>query len=178
MRLFLLALAILVFSSCGDQASKFSKNKARVGEKAPNITLSSPQGKQISLNDLKGKLVLVDFWASWCTPCRIKNPNWVRLYGEYNNANFKKAEGFEIFSISFDRSPENWQSAIIKDGLRWKNHVIDAEGTESRISKTYQVSNIPTNVIIDERGVIVGKNWKYEQIEQWLYDQSLPVSDI
>jgi len=122
------------------------------GSQAPEIELKSPKGKTIKLSDLRGKVVLVDFWASWCGPCRRENPNVVEAYNKYRKSKFTSGKGFEVLSISLDRKKEPWIEAIRKDGLIWKNHVWDNKGT---VSRKYQVSSIPTAFLVDGNGGII-----------------------
>ena len=89
---------------------------------APEIELLSPSGKKIKLSNLKGKIVLIDFWASWCGPCRQENPKVVEAYKKYKKETFINAKGFEVFSVSLDRDEKAWKEAIKKDLLSWKNH--------------------------------------------------------
>ena len=122
------------------------------GEKAPDFELYSPKGKKIKLSKLRGKVVLIDFWASWCGPCRKENPNVVEAYRKYRKSKFQNGNGFEIISVSLDRREDRWIEAIEHDNLFWKNHAWDKEGT---VSKLYNVSSIPTAFLIDGDGKIV-----------------------
>lgn len=122
------------------------------GEKAPRFELKGKEGKVISLAKFKGKLVLIDFWASWCGPCRRENPNVVQAYNKYNKAKFKTGKGFEVISISLDREEAPWLDAIVKDGLIWKNHAWDKDGAVSRL---YKVTSIPSTFLIDGSGTIL-----------------------
>lgn len=132
--------------------SAASSNRPLNQTKAPDITLVSPKGKTVKLSKLKGKMVLIDFWASWCKPCRHENPNVVEAYNKYRKAKFKNAKGFEVFSVSLDRSEEAWKKAIKMDGLVWKNHGWDKDGAAS---KSYRVNSIPTAFLIDGDGNII-----------------------
>jgi len=119
---------------------------------APEISLASPKGKVLKLSSLRGKMVLVDFWASWCGPCRKESPNVVEAYQKYRQKEFKEAKGFEVFSVSLDRDQEAWSQAIIADKLVWKYHVLDAQGIAAA---NYQVATIPNAFLLDGNGVIV-----------------------
>jgi thiol-disulfide isomerase/thioredoxin len=123
-------------------------------QSAAEIELKNPEGKTIKLSSLKGKMVLIDFWASWCGPCRAENPNVVEAYQKYNKKKFKNAKGFEVFSVSLDRSEEAWKKAIKYDHLDWKNHGWDKDGA---VSKAYQVYSIPSGFLVDGKGNIVAK---------------------
>lgn len=129
-----------------------------IGEKAPEITMMDPDGNERKLSDLKGKVVLIDFWASWCRPCRMENPNVVKTYNKYKNENFKYGEGFEVFSVSLDRNKTDWKKAINQDGLVWENHVSDLQHWNSAAAQAYGVNSIPQTFLIDGEGVVLAKN--------------------
>ena len=132
-----------------------------IGAAAPNISLKDTAGKVVSLSSLKGKYVMIDFWASWCKPCRQENPNVVRVYNTYKN------KGFEIFAVSLDNNPAAWQNAIKADGLQWL-HVSDLAGWSSSAAKLYSITSIPQTVLIDKEGKIIAKGLRGAQLEEKL----------
>ncbi len=124
-----------------------------IGQFAPNIIQMDTSGNALSLSSLKGKYVLVDFWASWCGPCRKENPNIVKAYEKYG------AKGLEIFGVSYDneKGAAKWKKAIVDDGLIWKQ-VSDLKGWQNATSEQYYIKAIPSNVLLDKEGKIIGKN--------------------
>ncbi len=137
-------------------------SKISVGQPAPEIALADPKGKIRKLSSLKGKTVLIDFWASWCGPCRRENPNVVAAYQKYNK------DGFEVFSVSLDKTKESWVEAIGKDGLIWPNHVSDLQWWQSEAAKEYGVQSIPFTVLVDKDGKILGHNLRGPQLTERL----------
>ena len=130
-----------------------------IGQIAPNFTITTPEGESISLYDIKGKVKLIDFWASWCGPCRGENPHVVEIYKEYH------PKGLEIFGVSLDNNKEAWVKAIADDGLVWK-HGSDLKGWQSAPAQLYSVSGIPHIVLLDENNKIIAKNLRGDELKQ------------
>lgn len=128
-----------------------------VGKPAPDFTLPTPDNKSVSLSSLKGKYVLVDFWASWCGPCRKENPNVVKAYNQFKDKNFT------ILGVSLDEDKGAWQAAIAKDKLTW-THVSDLKGWQSTAAALYNVQSIPANFLLDKDGKIIAKNLRGEDL--------------
>jgi thiol-disulfide isomerase/thioredoxin len=137
-----------------------------IGNILPDLTMNDPDGNPISLSDLRGNIVFVDFWASWCRPCRKENPVVVATYKNYSEKEFKNAEGFKIFSVSLDKTKDDWVKAIEDDGLIWDEHVSDLKGWRSPAAKTFNIRAIPMNYLINQDGVIIAKNLRGHQIEE------------
>lgn len=137
-----------------------------IGTKAPELAYNNPDGEVMKLSDLKGKLVLIDFWASWCRPCRVENPHVVKAYEKYKDSKFTNGKGFTVFSYSLDKNPAAWKKAIAQDKLTWKYHVSDLKGWSSEGSAKYGVASIPSNFLIDGKGNIIAKNLRGAALEQ------------
>lgn len=135
-----------------------SLRKLAIGSDAPEIELPDPEGKKIKLSSLRGSYVLIDFWAAWCRPCRMENPNVVKMYERYH------AKGFEILGVSLDRKKEDWLKAIENDGLTWR-HVSDLRYFQSEAAQTYQINAIPATYLIGPDGKILAKNLRGAALE-------------
>lgn len=135
--------------------------KLAIGSDAPEIALNNPKGEVVKLSSLRGKVVMIDFWASWCRPCRMENPNVVKLYAQYKN------KGFEIYGVSLDKDKASWEKAIADDNLTWM-HGSDLQFWSSPIAKAYDVQGIPMTYLIDKEGKIIAKGLRGKQLEDKL----------
>lgn len=134
----------------------------KVGQLAPDFELPGIDGKPVKLSSLKGQIVLLDFWASWCGPCRKENPYTVEMYNTY------KDKGFTVFSVSLDQNPEKWKKAIATDNLIWNNHAIDPKGWQSEVAELYNVQAIPATFLIDRDGKIMAEGLRGYQLDKYL----------
>lgn len=143
------------------KARQQAQARTGVGVEAPEIVLKTPEGETIKLSDFRGKVTMIDFWASWCKPCRAENPNVVRVYNKY------KSKGFEIFGVSLDQDMDSWVAAIKQDGLTWK-HGSELKYWQSSFIPAYNLEGIPMTYLLDENGIIIAKGLRGDELEQKL----------
>lgn len=147
-------------SPMGEAIGKHLKTASvtAIGSKAPGFSGPTPAGETLALKEVLGKVTLIDFWASWCKPCRAENPNIVRIYEKYHD------KGLNIIGVSLDKSKEKWLGAIEADQLTW-NHVSNLKFWQGPIAQKYKVRSIPAAFLLDENGVIIGKNLRGKALE-------------
>ena len=143
-------------------AEEYKGSATSAGNMAPEINLKNLDGEYISLSSLQGDYVLIDFWASWCRPCRMESPNLVRAYETY------KDNGFKIYSVSIDTDEDRWESAIQQDNLSWPDHVSDLEGWYSEAAQTYEVNGIPASFLVNPEGEIIATDLRGDALEEKL----------
>jgi peroxiredoxin len=134
-----------------------------IGKTAPDFSLNDINNKPVNLSSFKGRYVLLDFWASWCGPCRRENPNIVKAYRQFHT------KGFDIFGVSLDDNRADWLQAIKKDGLNW-TQVSDLKGWKSGAASLYGIKGIPMNYLIDKNGIILAKGLRGKELENKLLE--------
>jgi thiol-disulfide isomerase/thioredoxin len=138
------------------------------GENSPEFSATLLDGSPFKLSDLRGKYVILDFWGSWCGPCRRANEDLVKIYKQYHDAKFVNADGLEIISVGIEQNRANWLKAIAEDSLVWKYHTSTVQNFDSPIAKQYGVHEIPTSYLLNENGVIMGVNYDYPNLDRIL----------
>lgn len=164
----LIAISFLLIKPTNSAAQSQRETGLQIGNIIPDIKLNDVDGNPRSISELRGNIVFVDFWASWCKPCRRENPAVVEAYNAYSKKDFRDADGFKVFSISLDKNKEDWINAIEADELAWDEHVSDLLGWRSNAAKKFNVRAIPMNYLIDQNGVIIAKNLRGEQLKETL----------
>lgn len=156
MRILILSVAFLLFGSTVSTLSGQSIG-LELGNKAPEIKLPNTKGDTVTLSSLKGKLVLIDFWATWCSPCVEEQAELAKLYGKYKQSAFTNGKGFEIYGVSLDAKKPNWENFITTNKINWIQ-VSDLKFWRSPVARTYSIQGLPFNILIDGNGIIVAKN--------------------
>ena len=144
-----------------------------IGDKAPELAYNNPKEEILKLSSLRGKYVIIDFWASWCGPCRRENPNLVKTYNKFKNKRFLNGNGLEIYSVSLDNKYSSWVKAMTNDKMFWRYHVSDLKGWQSDGAIIYGVRSIPQTFIIDGNGFIIAKNLKGEDLNKFLNSKKI-----
>ena len=142
------------------------------GESTPDFTATTITGEQLELSSLRGNYVLLDFWGSWCGPCRQENPRLVQLYDKYQNTSFQQAESFVVVSIGIEENESRWRRAIERDGLHWPHHILDKASSlrffDSELAQQFGVKQVPTKYLLNEKGLIIAVNPSAEELDRLL----------
>lgn len=154
------ALLLIAFS-----VWKYRQPRFNGGDQAPDIQVTLANGQAAKLSDLKGKYVLLQFWGSWCGPCRKENPELARLYRKYHD------KGFEIFSIGIEFNENAWKSAIQNDGMVWNYHTMESANFDGPLAKQYNIKSIPTTFLLNPKGVIMGVSLHPDYLDKMLSEK-------
>jgi peroxiredoxin len=170
--IFLLLLTLSLLAGSVIYREVRNKQAAKIGVEAgalaPEISLPDTSGKLVQLSSLRGRYVLVDFWAAWCRPCRRESPNQMRAFEQYSKRKMKNGDGFTILYVSLDENEAFWKQTIQKDMLRGPLHVSDLKGWDSPVVKTYQIKSIPNNLLLDPEGRVIGIHLMGEELHEQL----------
>ena len=165
--------ALIIFSNESQSLPLQTGTGSNIGDKAPEIKLLKPDSTYLALSSFKGNIVMIDFWASWCGPCRRGNPDKVKIFNLFKDVTFKNNAKFVMFSVSLDRNYAGWTSAIKSDSLYWDNHVSDLLAWQSVAARAYGVNSIPANFLINENGIVIAKNLRGQALVDKLNELKL-----
>ncbi|MBQ3655398.1 MAG: TlpA family protein disulfide reductase [Bacteroidales bacterium] len=166
--IFIIFSLIICFNAKAQNTTVQHYGHLSLGENSPNIVLKDINAQETSLSYLKGRYILIQFWASWCKPCRMENHIIKNTYSQFKNQKFKNGDEFLVLSVSLDENPANWKRAVHEDNIYEFVNVIDSQGVDSDIAKRYNVSSIPANFLLDGSGKIIAKNFRANELDEIL----------